>query len=146
MSLMIVTGVAALVAANPVHSAEISHGANSYSATYNAASTVRFQQLEPRFANRPSAPVCRWQADLSLNRAVAVEGQQVAALGKAIHSFAPLQGSYAGPCAAARSQIDGEVTRYSQSRSAEAASIARQDQAILVNELDGIRSLAVKGG
>lgn len=145
MSLMIAAGVAALAAANPVHSTAISHGANSYRATYHAASAIRFQQLEPRFANRASAPVCRWQADLSLNRAVAVEGRQIAALGKAIHSFAPLQGSHAGPCAAARNQISSEVARYSQNRSAEAASIAQRDQAVIINELNGIRSLSVKG-
>lgn len=146
MSLMIAASVAALTLASPVHTAEIAHGANSYSATYHAASAVRFQQLESRFANRATTPVCRWQADLSVTRAVAAKGQSVAALGKPIYNFAPLQGTYAGPCAAARSQVNGEVARYSEGRSAEAASIAQQDRAVLVNELDGIHSLAVKGG
>lgn len=147
MSLLTAIGVAALAAASPVHTAEIAHGANSYSATYHAASAVRFQQLESRFPNRGTSPVCRWQADLSITRDVVAAGQRaVPALGKAIHRFAPIQGSYAGPCAAARSQVGGEVARYSQSLSGKAASIAQQDRAVLLHELDGIHSLAVKGG
>lgn len=135
--------VAALAAATPVHSAQISHGAQAYVASYHAQPAISLREVEPRFANRGAIPVCRWQADLTVNRAVAAQGQAVAAFGKTIHRFAPLSGSYAGSCAAARSQIDAQVARYAKAKAAEAVAVAEQDRAVLVNELDGVRALTV---
>ncbi|MCI4590121.1 hypothetical protein MOK15_08435 [Sphingobium sp. BYY-5] len=138
--------VAAMAAAvTPVHSAEISHGARVYTASYHAQPAVSLREVEPRFANRGAIPVCRWQADLTVNRAVAAQGHAVPAFGKAIHRFAPLSGSYAGSCTAARSQIDAEVARYSKAKSAEAVAVAQQDRAVLMNELDGVRTLTMQG-
>ena len=146
MFLLLASAVAGLSAATPVHSAEITHRANAYEARYQTESTVRVRDVEPRFANRPATPVCRWQAELVVNRAVAAQGRPVAAVGKSIHRFAPLSGSHAGSCTAARSQIDAEVARYSRARSAEALAAAQQDRAVLIGELDGIHALSVKGG
>lgn len=138
--------LATLTAAlSPVHSAEISHGAQAYSASYHAQPSISLRQVEPRFANRNAVPVCRWQADVTVNRAVAAQGRAIPAFGKAIHRFAPLSGSYAGSCAAARSQIDAQVARYTASKAAEAVAVAQQDRAVLVNELDGVRALTVQG-
>lgn len=137
--------VAALAAAAaPVHSVEINHGAQAYVASYHAQPAVSLREVEPRFANRGAVPVCRWQADLTVNRAVAAQGRAVPAFGKAIHRFAPLSGSYAGSCAAARSQIDAQVARYARAKAAEAVTVARQDRAVLVDELDGVRALTVQ--
>lgn len=146
MFLILASAAAALSAATPVHSADISHASNAYQARYQAESTIRFHEVEPRFANRQATPVCRWQAELVVNRTVAAQGRPVAAIGKAIHRFAPLSGSHAGTCTAARSQIDAEVARYSRARSAEALAAAQQDRAVLIGELDGIHALTVKGG
>lgn len=146
MLLIIAATSAALSATTPVHSVDISHASRAYRAQYQTESTVRFRQVEPRFGNRPAVPVCRWQAELVLNRAVAAQGQAVAAVAKPIHRFAPLAGSHAGSCNAARSQISAEVARYSQARAAEAAIVAQQDRAVLVNELDGMHAPSVKGG
>jgi hypothetical protein len=148
--LPILASVAALAASStpiptPIHSAELTHGAQAYTASYHTASSVRFTQVEPRFGNRNAIPVCRWQADVRVDRAVAAQGQSVPAFGKAVHRFAPLSGSYAGTCAAARSQVDAEVARYASARNAEAVSVAQQDRAVLVNELDSVRALTVKG-
>ncbi|MDO7834827.1 hypothetical protein Q4610_07180 [Sphingobium sp. HBC34] len=131
--------------AAPVHSAEISHGAQAYSASYHASPSISLRQVEPRFANRNAVPVCRWQADVTVNRAVAAQGRAVPAFGKAIHRFAPLSGSYAGSCGAARSQIDAQVARYTAAMSAEAAAIAQRDRAVFLNELDSVRALTVQG-
>ncbi|SEI74267.1 hypothetical protein SAMN05518849_101752 [Sphingobium sp. AP50] len=138
--------LAVLAAATaPVHSTEISHGAQAYSASYHAQPSISLREVEPRFANRNATPVCRWQADLTVNRAVAAQGRAVPAFGKAIHRFAPLSGSYAGSCTAARSQIDAQVARYTASKAAEAVAVAQQDRSVLVNELDGVRALTVQG-
>ncbi|QGP77894.1 hypothetical protein [Sphingobium sp. CAP-1] len=147
MFLTIASQTLAVLAAamSPVHSTEISHGAQAYSASYHAQPSISLRQVEPRFANRNAVPVCRWQADVTVNRAVVAQGRAVPAFGKAIHRFAPLSGSYAGSCAAARSQIDAQVARYTQSRAAEAVAVAEQDRAVLVNELDGVRALTVQG-
>jgi len=145
MFLILASSAAALAVATPIHSAEISHASNAYMASYRTESTVHLRQVESRFANRPSVPVCRWQADLVVNRDVASQGRPLAAVAKPIHRFAPLSGSHAGGCAAARSQIEAEVARYSSARAMEAALVARQDRAVLVNELDGIHALSVKG-
>jgi hypothetical protein len=143
---LIIASAATLSAAAPVHSAELSHAATAYQASYETVSTVRFQQVEPRFANRPATPVCRWQAELVVNRGVTAQGRPLAAVAKPIHRFAPIAGSHAGSCEAARSQVSAEIARYSSARSSEALSVAQQDRAVLLNELDGINSLAVKGG
>ncbi|WP_242126374.1 hypothetical protein [Sphingobium sp. Sx8-8] len=146
MFLILASGAAVLAAATPIHSAEITHASNAYTASYRTESTVHFREVESRFANRPSLPVCRWQAELVVNRDVAAQGRPVAAVAKPIHRFAPLSGSHAGNCTAARSQIEAEVARYSAAQSDHAATVARQDRAVLVNELDGIHALSVKGG
>ncbi|HEX7875030.1 MAG TPA: hypothetical protein VF489_00445 [Sphingobium sp.] len=146
MFLILASAAAAMSAATPVHSAQIPHAANAYQASYETESTVRLNEVEPRFASRPATPVCRWQAELVLNRAVSAEGRPVAAVGKSIHRFAPLSGSHAGSCDAARSQINAEVARYSRARAAESMAVAQQDRAVLLQELDGIHALSVKGG
>lgn len=145
MILILASSAAALAAATPIHSAEITHASNAYTASYQTASTVHVREVESRFANRPSVPVCRWQAELVVNREVAAQGRRIAAVAKPIHRFAPLSGSHAGSCTAARSQIDAEVARYSAVQSVQATTIARQDRAVLVNELDGIHALSRKG-
>ena len=142
----IFASAAALLLVTPIHSADVSHASKTYHASYQTESTVRFQQVEPRFAVRAATPVCRWQAELVVNRAVSVEGQPLAAVAKPIHRFAPLSGSHAGSCGAVRGQIDAEVARYARTRSAEAEATARQDGTVLRQELDGIRVLSVKGG
>lgn len=150
MFLILLSSVAALAAApSTIHSAAISHGAQAYTASYHAQPAISLREVEPRFANRGAIPVCRWQADVTVNRAVAAQGQAIPAFGKAIHRFAPMSGSYAGTCAAARHQIDAQVARHVADRSAEAVAVAQQDRAVLMNELDGVRALtkgAVKGG
>ena len=78
--LPILASVAALAASStPIHSAELTHGAQAYTASYHTASSVRFTQVEPRFGNRNAIPVCRWQADVRVDRAVAAQGQSVPA-------------------------------------------------------------------
>jgi hypothetical protein len=42
--------------------------------------------------------------------------------------------------------VSAEIARYSEARSAEALTVAQQDRAALLSELDGIHSLSVKGG
>lgn len=145
--LSILASVAALAAASttPVHSTEVAHGANAYTASYHAASTLRLEESGPRFGNRNAVPVCRWQADVSVDRAVAAQGQAVPAFAKSVHRFAPLSGNYAGTCATARSQIDAEVARYTRAKNAEAVAVAQQDRSVLVGELDSVRALTVKG-
>ncbi|MGW8202316.1 hypothetical protein ACWGM0_07185 [Sphingomonas bisphenolicum] len=145
MFLILASSVAALSAASPIHSAEISHGAQAYTASYHAQPAISLREVEPRFANRGAVPVCRWQADVTVNRAVAAQGRAVPAFGKAIHRFTPMSGSYAGTCTAARSQIDAQVARYTQASTAQAVAVAQQDRAVLVNELDGVRALTVPG-
>jgi hypothetical protein len=144
--LLIIASAAALSATAPLYSAEISHASNAYQASYETVSTVRFQQVEPRFANRPATPVCRWQAELVVNRGVTAQGRPLAAVAKPIHRFAPIAGSHAGSCQAARSQVNAEIARYSRARSAEALTVAQQDRTVLLNVLDGINGLFVKGG
>ncbi|WP_176595080.1 MULTISPECIES: hypothetical protein [Sphingobium] len=145
MFLILASSAAALAVATPIHSAEITHASNAYLASYKTESTLRLREVESRFANRPSVPVCRWQAELVVNRDVAAQGRTLAAVAKPIHRFAPLSGSHAGNCTAARGQIEAEVARHSAARSAEAVAVAQQDRAVLVNELDGIHALSVKG-
>ncbi|WP_298395376.1 hypothetical protein [Sphingobium sp.] len=147
MFLTVASQALAVLAATaaPVHSAEISHGAQAYSASYHAQPSISLREVEPRFANRNAVPVCRWQADLTVNRGVAAQGRAVPAFGKAIHRFTPVSGSYAGSCAAARSQINAEVARYAQAKAAEAVAVAQQDRAVLVDELDSVRALTIQG-
>lgn len=146
MSFILATAATALSAATPLHSADIDHASSAYRAEYQAESTIHFRQVETRFANRPSVPVCRWQAELVVNRAVAAQGRAIAAFAKPIHRFAPLAGSHAGTCEAARSQIEGKVARHLKARTVEATTVARQDHAVLVNELDGVHALTAMGG
>lgn len=142
---LILATSAALAATTPIHSADIAHASSVYTASYSTESTVRFREVEQRFANRPSVPVCRWQAELVVNRDVAAQGRPLAAVAKPIHRFVPLSGSHAGNCTAARSQINAQVARYSAAQAGHAATVAQQDRAVLVNELDGIRALHAKG-
>ncbi|HEX7743597.1 MAG TPA: hypothetical protein VF442_14370 [Sphingobium sp.] len=146
MFLILASAVAAMSAATPIHSAEIAHSSSTYQASYATESTVRLHEVEPRFATRATTPVCRWQVDLVVNRAVSAEGRAIAAVGKSIHRFAPLSGSHAGSCDAARSQINAEVVRYSRALAAKSTAVAQQDRAVLLQELDGIHALSVKGG
>lgn len=148
MFLSVAASVAALAAASstPVHSADISHGAQAYSTRYHAQPSISLRQVEPRFANRNAVPVCRWQADLTVNRAVEAQGRSVAALSKSVHRFTPLSGSHAGGCEAARSQIQAEVARYTQAKAADAQAVAVRDSAALPAELDSLRELNVQGG
>lgn len=148
MFLFATTQALAVMAAatTPVHSAEIQHGARALTASYHATPSVTMQQVEPRFANRNAIPVCRWQANLSVSRAVSANGHAVPAVGKSIHRFEPLSGSYAGTCAAAQSHIDAKVASYAAAKSGEAVTVAQQDRAALKAELDGLHMLTVQGG
>ncbi|HKY80450.1 MAG TPA: hypothetical protein VJM09_03145 [Sphingobium sp.] len=144
--MLLILAAAAASAASPVYSAEIAHASAAYQASYHAESVVRVHEVEPRFATRPATPLCRWQAELIVNRAVSADGRPLAAVAKSIHRFAPLSGTHAGSCDAARGRIDADVARYSRDRSAEATSVAQRDRAVLLQELDGIHALSVKGG
>ncbi|AJR24711.1 MULTISPECIES: hypothetical protein [Sphingobium] len=144
MLLILASGAAALAVATPIHSAEITHASNAYRASYETESTVRFREVESRFANRPSMPVCRWQAELVVNRDVATQGRTLAAVAKPIHRFAPLSGSHAGGCTAARDEIEAEVARHASARAAEAVAVAQRDRSVLLGELDGIHALSAK--
>ncbi|MDI1295310.1 MAG: hypothetical protein PSY12_05410 [bacterium] len=145
MFLIIASSVAALAAAaTPVHSAQVAHGATAYTANYHAQSKVTVREIEPRFANRNAVPVCRWQAELVVNRAVEAQGRAVPAFGKSVHRFAPMSGTYAGTCAGARSEIASEIARYSRAKASEATAIAQQDRAVLVSEMESVH--AVQGG
>lgn len=152
MFLSVVASVAALAAApaaipsTPVHSAGISHGAQAYTTRYHAQPSISLHQVESRFANRNAVPVCRWQADVTVNRAVEAQGRPVVSLSKSVHRFAPLSGSHAGGCEAARSQIEAEVARYAQAKVADAQAVAVRDSAALPAELDSLRELNVQGG
>ena len=148
MFLSVAASVAALAAApaTPVHSAKVNHGAQAYTAHYHARPSVSLREVEPRFANRGAVAVCRWQADLTVDRAVEAQGQAVAALARPVHRFAPLSGSHAGSCAAARSQIEAEVARYAQGKAADARAMAQRDSAAFPAELDSLRALTVQGG
>ena len=146
MFLILAASAAALSAATPIHSADITHAARTYQASYQAESRIITRQVEPRFANRAAMPVCRWQAEQVVNRSVTSEGRVVAAVAKPIHRFVPLSGSHAGACAAVRGKIEAEVSGHLTDRAAEALAVAQNDRAVLVNELDGIQSLSVKGG
>lgn len=142
----IIASAAAMTLAAPVHTADIGHASSVYRARYETVSTVHFRQVEPRFATRAATPVCRWQADVGVNRAVDAEGRVVAALGKSVHRFRPLSGSYAGACTSARGQIDAEVQRYAVANAAQALTVAQRDSAAVAGELDALHSLSVKGG
>lgn len=141
MFLTLASSVAIAALAHPVHSAQIDHASNAYTAAYQTRSTLHLDQVNAVHAMREVQPRCRWKADLVVHRAV--EG--VAALSKPIHQFAPLAGTYAGSCVNARSQIEAEIARHSQARSGEAVTVAQQDRAVLVGELDSLRAMTVKG-
>lgn len=142
----IIASAAAMTLTGPVHSTDISHAAAQYHARYETVSTVHFRQVEPRFATRSATPVCRWQAETGVARTVSSDGRAVSALGKAVHRFTPLSGSYAGACASARGQIDAEIDRYARSNAAQALTVAQRDSAAVSAELDALHSLSVKGG
>ena len=139
--LTLIASAAMLSSVTPLHQGDVTHGANSYQTTYETAATVTMQQVEPRFATRAAIPVCRWQAELVVNRSVAKGSGKVAALSKPIHRIAPLSGSHAGSCTAARSQIEAQVSRHEQAASVSALTAARQDRSVLAAELDGLRAL-----
>lgn len=68
--LLIIASAATLSAIAPVHSAGDGHATNAGQASYGSVWTVRFQQVEPRFASRPVTAFCRWQAESGSNRGV----------------------------------------------------------------------------
>lgn len=142
MFLTLASSVAVLAAASsPVHSAQIAHGTQAYTASYHAESKVTTRQVESRFANRNATPVCRWQAELVVNRAVDAQGRAVPAFGKAIHRFAPVSGTYAGSCIGAQSEIASKIASYTRAKAGEAAAVAQQDRAVLVSELESVHAV-----
>lgn len=112
MFLILASSAAALAVATPIHSAEITHASNAYLASYKTESTLRLREVESRFANRPSVPVCRWQAELVVNRDVAAQGRTLAAVAKPIHRFAPCRAAMRAiaPPPAARSRRKWRAT------------------------------------
>jgi hypothetical protein len=143
--LMILASSVALAVSAPVHSAEIAHPSRPYTATYHAQPTVHLEQVDPVPAMRQTHATCRWQAQLVINRAVASNGAPVPAIGKAIHSFRPLSGTYVGRCQDVEGRVAKDVARYSAAKALEAAQVAKADQAVLSAELDSLHALTTRG-
>jgi hypothetical protein len=143
--LMLLASSVALAASAPVHSAEITHPARAYSATWAAQPVVHFRQVNPLAAMRQVHPMCRWSAQLTVNRAVASNGAAVPAMDKAVHSFRPVSGVQVGRCEDQQRAIAAEVARYSDALSGEAADVARRDHGALRAELDSFHALAPRG-
>lgn len=146
MFLSLASSIALATLSSPVHSAQIDHASNAYTADYQTRSTLHLDQVHAVHPMREVQPRCRWKADLVVHRAVEGRGASVAALSKLIHHFAPLADTYAGSCASARPQIEAAVARHTRAHATEAAAVARQDGAVLSSELDSIHALTVKGG
>jgi hypothetical protein len=134
-------------AAAPVHQTQIARASSTYDASYRTESTLHLTDVAARPAMRQINGTCRWQAELVVNRAVqAQDGRPVAAVGKAIHRFQPISGTYAGRCQDIRGSIAAEVARYSSANQTQAVAVARQDHAVLTAELDSIHAMTAKGG
>lgn len=151
MFLSVLSSLAALgtatAASAPLHQAELTHADGTYNATYRTQSIVHVREIAPVALMRQVNALCRWQADLVVNRAVGTTtGAPVAAMGKAIHRFAPVGGAEAGRCQDVRGRIDAQIARRLQAVQGEAVAVAQRDRAVLASELDGLRALYSQGG
>jgi hypothetical protein len=105
------------------------------------------KDIDARPVTRQANALCRWQASMVLTRAVAgQDGRAVPAMGKAVHSFAPISGTEVGKCKDVRDRIDRQVARHGSAAQAQAIAIARQDHGALAAEMDSMHATTSKGG
>ncbi len=147
MFLTLLTSSVALATSAPIHQAPVVHANGAVDAVYATQSSIRLKDIDARPVTRQANALCRWQASMVLTRAVAgQDGRAMPAMGKAVHSFAPIGGTEVGKCKDVRGRIDKQVARHGSATQAQAVMIARQDHGALAAEMDGFHALMSKGG
>lgn len=146
MFMTLVSGAVALAAA-PVHQAQVQHNGAALEAVYTTQSNLTVKQIAARPVTRQANALCRWHADIVLNRSVEnANGQAVAAMGKAVHRFAPISGTEVGHCQDVRDRIEADIARRTKASQAHAMQMAQEDHAGLRTELEGLHATLSKGG
>lgn len=128
--------------ATPASAAELTLPVGSTQATYRAEPNLRSTTLGANTGARGDARLCRWQAQLVVTRQIAAQGTANAPAPRQIHLGKPVHGMLYGACNGQAQRIAAAAAAKLGDASALLASLAQQDQALLLAELEGLRQPA----
>lgn len=139
MNLLILTGIAAGLAATPptalVHHVDVPHAERTVRVSYHGDVTVRQKQVGMSLAGRQGSARCVWKADLRVERRIA--GMPAGGVARPVDDAPSVSGSRHGDCVAMRKAIAQEVAAAEPEMRTALAEAAARDRPQLLAELDG---------
>ncbi|WP_022682705.1 hypothetical protein [Sphingobium bisphenolivorans] len=137
MSLTLIA-LAATAAPLATHHVQINHGGAPVQATYSARADIRSKTVGTKAPTRMDMQRCRWTAMIVVDRALS----HTPALARTVSSDHRLSGSDHGACP--RGDIDGasKLAQHAGKIREHLVTVAEQDRAPLLAELDAVRNLA----
>lgn len=134
MSLTII----ALAAAVATHTVQIDHRGSPVDATYTARADVKTRTIGAHTPNRTDMRRCHWKATVVVDRRL----NHSPSLTRSIPTEQEFSGSEAGPCNPGRDIGARQVAKHQDAVHAHLMTVAQQDHAPLLAELDAIHNLA----
>jgi len=128
----------ALAAAVATHTVQIDHRGAPVEATYTARADVKTRTVGAHTPNRADMRRCHWKATVVVDRQLS----HSPSLTRAIPTDHAFSGSEAGACTPGRDMGARQVAKHQDNIRAHLMTVAQQDRAPLLAELDAIRNLA----
>lgn len=118
------------------HSVQIEHQGRPVAAIYSARTEVKARTIGAHTPNRADLRRCNWTAHVIVERRIAHAPTVVRGGDKS------LSGSYAGECTRDTKRVDREIARREGDIREHLATVAAQDKALLLADLEAIRTVA----
>ncbi|MGC4249908.1 MAG: hypothetical protein QM605_00160 [Sphingobium sp.] len=134
MSLMLI----ALAAAAATHTVQIDHRGTPVEATYTARTDIKMRTVGAHTPNRTDMRRCHWKATVMVERQLS----HSPSLTRAIPADREFSGNEAGACTPGRDVGARQIAQHQEKIHAHLMTVAQQDRAPLLAELDAIRNLA----
>lgn len=131
--------ISTLVAmAAATHSVQIDHGGTPVKATYSARVDISTKTVGAKTPNRIDMQRCQWTATVIVDRAL----DHGPALARTVSTDKRISGSEHGACTPGRQSGERNLARHEAAIREHLVTVAEQDRAPLVAELDAVRNLA----
>ena len=133
-----ISTLVAMAAAAATHSVQIDHGGTPVRATYSARVDISTKTVGAKTPNRIDMQRCQWTATVIVDRAL----DHGPALARTVSSDKRFSGSEHGACTPGRQSGERNLARREAAIREHLVTVAEQDRAPLVAELDAVRNLA----
>ena len=133
-----ISTLVAMAAAAATHSVQIDHGGTPVRATYSARVDISTKTVGAKTPNRIDMQRCQWTATVIVDRAL----DHGPALARTVSSDKRFSGSEHGACTPGRQSGERNLAQHEAAIREHLVTVAEQDRAPLVAELDAVRNLA----